>query len=586
MPSFGPSRLLAFAHNRSLGVCIRLALLGAATSGCSARADGRGSLPSAGSGGGTGSPSGSPGVPAGSGAAGSGVGAAGVDGVEAGVGASVPMSGASTGSAGDANAALSCFGPWVPKNNNYCDLSLCGNGRRDSCVGPPGCVQAPMGASGSFGGSSGMGAPPPCLSVPEPCDGTDLGGLTCESLGFAGGGTLTCSADCTLDVIQCALDAPVGPHIAATETLAGARSPSNIQLAANDTAVVVSWNDRVGTMFRILDPNLNPVWAPTAPLPETGMIYAIAPSPSGWVVARAKVPPGFPPIAGSSGPIGPLVIDTIDNTGAVVATINLGVALSQVSLTAQPGGGPLLAWVDPSSAGGMVQLAVIAPDGKTSTPPVSFDAAIFSSSVRNFSGVFVGGAFLLTFSFGSGNDGVGVARVLPAGTVDGSLKTVVPQQQNSANAVQYNDGQIVADASGNARLTVVTCSEAQGCNGPPTVQMVTIDPYGAIVSALAPVTIPTQGSTWAFGSAMFGATMAGVVSISDNGGNAGLSLVEVNSAGMTTLGPVPIVAEPGFVGGFVMAKRGPEIVVAWAQDTQGCERGSPDYQMGIARIVP
>jgi hypothetical protein len=427
------------------------------------------------------------------------------------------------------------------------------------------------------------------MSVPEPCDGTDLGGITCESLGFAGGGTLTCGADCTLNAVQCVLAAPVGPHIAATETLAAARSPTNIHLAATDTAVAVGWNDRIGTMFQILDANLKPVWAPTTPLPETGMIYAIAPSPSGWVVARARVPPGFPPIASSSGPIGPLVIDTIDNTGAVVATINLGVAVNQVSLTAQPGGGPLLAWVDPSSAGGMVQLAVIAPDGKTSTPPTSFDAAIYSNSVGNFSGAFVGGAFLLTFSFGTWNMGVGVARVLPAGSVDGPLKTLLPQQ-NPPNAVLYNGSPIVADASGNTRLTVVTCSDPQGrgCLLPaaPIVQMGTIDSQGAIVSAFAPVAIPSQGNIWAFGSAMFGATMAGVVSISNNGGNAGLSLVEVSSAGMTTFGPMPIVAEPGFVGGFVMAKRGPEIVAAWAQDTQGCERGSPDYQMGIARILP
>ncbi len=36
----------------------------------------------------------------------------------------------------------------------------------------------------------------------EECDGSDLGGRTCESLGYAGG-RLTCSGDCTLDVSSC-----------------------------------------------------------------------------------------------------------------------------------------------------------------------------------------------------------------------------------------------------------------------------------------------------------------------------------------------------------------------------------------------
>ena len=34
------------------------------------------------------------------------------------------------------------------------------------------------------------------IQDPEECDGTDLDGETCESLGYGGGGTLGCSADC------------------------------------------------------------------------------------------------------------------------------------------------------------------------------------------------------------------------------------------------------------------------------------------------------------------------------------------------------------------------------------------------------
>jgi hypothetical protein len=37
----------------------------------------------------------------------------------------------------------------------------------------------------------------------EACDGMDLGGETCTSQGFAGGGTLACASDCTFDTSAC-----------------------------------------------------------------------------------------------------------------------------------------------------------------------------------------------------------------------------------------------------------------------------------------------------------------------------------------------------------------------------------------------
>ncbi len=37
----------------------------------------------------------------------------------------------------------------------------------------------------------------------EECDGTVFGGATCESLGFAGGGHLDCTAQCTVDTSGC-----------------------------------------------------------------------------------------------------------------------------------------------------------------------------------------------------------------------------------------------------------------------------------------------------------------------------------------------------------------------------------------------
>jgi len=53
--------------------------------------------------------------------------------------------------------------------------------------------------TGGSTGSCGNGV----LEPGEACDGTDLGGETCESLGFDPAGDLACTADCQLDVSGC-----------------------------------------------------------------------------------------------------------------------------------------------------------------------------------------------------------------------------------------------------------------------------------------------------------------------------------------------------------------------------------------------
>jgi hypothetical protein len=40
-------------------------------------------------------------------------------------------------------------------------------------------------------------------SLQKECDGADLSDATCESLGFMGGGTLTCSSFCYFDTNSC-----------------------------------------------------------------------------------------------------------------------------------------------------------------------------------------------------------------------------------------------------------------------------------------------------------------------------------------------------------------------------------------------
>lgn len=60
---------------------------------------------------------------------------------------------------------------------------------------------------GSTSGESSTGSGPACsdgtLDEGEDCDGDALGVATCESLGFAGGGTLSCDKTCSYDTSAC-----------------------------------------------------------------------------------------------------------------------------------------------------------------------------------------------------------------------------------------------------------------------------------------------------------------------------------------------------------------------------------------------
>jgi hypothetical protein len=82
-------------------------------------------------------------------------------------------------------------------------------------------VDAGSGVAGWSGGSAGAGwAGAPgitwwcgngVIDPGEVCELMDLNGATCSSLGFLGGGLLTCSKYCNYDVSQCRLQPTSGP---------------------------------------------------------------------------------------------------------------------------------------------------------------------------------------------------------------------------------------------------------------------------------------------------------------------------------------------------------------------------------------
>lgn len=80
-----------------------------------------------------------------------------------------------------------CAGLVAPANGNY-------HGGTLACGSPQSCV---FNKAGCIWCGDGV------RNGPEACEGGDLGGQTCNGLGFSAGGTLSCNADCTHNTGGC-----------------------------------------------------------------------------------------------------------------------------------------------------------------------------------------------------------------------------------------------------------------------------------------------------------------------------------------------------------------------------------------------
>jgi hypothetical protein len=199
---------------------------------------------------------------------------AGAAGAAGGAGAS----GGSLGGAGNGSGLGGTGESCLPGPPQECDLSLCGNGVRDMCMA-----------------SAGLGF---CPFVPqvERCDGTDLNGQTCQTLGY-GSGALACSSICSLDTAGCSECLPLDASLLRCGDAPFSAAAVAAGLAATDSEVAIAWleldaSSRPMLGFARLTPNLELVG--TSRLMNARGAPAIDPSvvkvrttllPSGWVVA-------------------------------------------------------------------------------------------------------------------------------------------------------------------------------------------------------------------------------------------------------------------------------------------------------------
>lgn len=99
-----------------------------------------------------------------------------------------------------------------------CDCGQQGASCTPAQLGDLACANLVAPANGNYhGGTLACGSPQSCVfnkagcvfcgdglrNGPEACEGGDLGGQTCNGLGFSGGGTLSCNANCTHNTGGC-----------------------------------------------------------------------------------------------------------------------------------------------------------------------------------------------------------------------------------------------------------------------------------------------------------------------------------------------------------------------------------------------
>jgi hypothetical protein len=446
----------------------------------------------------------------------------------------------SRGGTGGHNFGGAGGGPIICRTSALPDCSgdgpACGDGKADDCL--------VLASSGSC----------PKQERRENCDGTDLRGTTCESLGYVSG-TLLCTSTCTgLDTTGCRT-CTTDPSLLSC----GAAPIDAGSMAGTDTEIGLVFKEasatgRIELAFARLSPSLELLGKTQISEEVSPWIErpTIAPLPSGWVVTWYS---GID-----------LVTRALDANGGdlgsmVVANLNQ-IQQPRAQMVPRPDGGPLVYWWD---EGAVVHAAVVAANGRSTTAPFTLPSQ--DRAPRAATGVYAAGAFhfLMSFSaYGAANVSRNVlTRIAPDGS--SSSVDVLPQADLTPET------QLVAV---NDELRVIYPGQLT-CDSPRATLMQRMAADG---TALGEPIVIGDGDPVALGPLVFGTDLVSLFAVSGSMPYSTTLNVERVSSSGAPVGLVHTIARggPGGVSDLLMIRRGPDAVVGW----------HTSYGMQLARVTP
>jgi hypothetical protein len=247
------------------------------------------------------------------------------------------------------------------------DPAACGNGVLDSC---------------EVCGSSDDG-PVMCMDVTEACDGLELGGASCESLGYVSG-ALRCSQLCQIDLRDCESCVAPSDRATCTRPRVDALRIGSLALASDGEGVGAAWiGDDQALHFARFDANLQLLGARDCEQ-DLGFSVSLAASSGGWVIAAAT---------GGDNPETTLIL--LDAEGMEQSRTSVANAAFPKLLT-RPGGEPALVYASTDFAGAPetpIHLRSLDAAGESEWDVEAFAAALPEASAAAYldPGVLVGG---------------------------------------------------------------------------------------------------------------------------------------------------------------------------------------------------
>jgi hypothetical protein len=438
--------------------------------------------------------------------------------------------------------------------------SLCGNGIRDTCAG----------YSGVEGGAS---------PVSEVCDGTDLAGASCTSLGYKGG-TLKCGAWCDFDTTTCDPCEAGGKILSCGDVNVDAVAPTSLALATTDTEIVLAWVSGADAYGYGAGAHMARFRSDLSLIAQTGCLgatnarsVALAIAPSGWILA----------IESATGielhPLDP----TLAPRGATrfLPNATWPVLVSRQLSGVPIAGGPLFVWtsnvVDPALAASVHAngrwAALLGDDATSETSDVEVAAATIDNTG---SGIFTGEGFLYAdreFTTSPYWDGIAIEPIGLDGKL-GPRQTPVPQDTEAPDlGWTGTEARLVYNQFGNAMGQEMWLRlDAKGAPIGSSVPIGGIDQYdGAVVATVADDTLVL------------------LADYSQSVRPKNLDILRISTTGTTVDGPYALVLDPFLAPERRIARRGPEAVVAWlAGRPYDAFAGPTGYPggVGLARVAP